>query len=174
MKKLLYSIGLVLCFVFIQNNTEANMGDMIEISPAFPAENIPTVLPELGEPVIDKSWILEKNYTVFLESKLGVNIPLEIISDIEIEALILDEEEVDIPFEIELNKTPKRQNYYKLKYSETEIDIDNDGKKDTFIYSPKYINKKNIRDNYIKIQGKNISKDGKYNRKVYITVEVDE
>jgi hypothetical protein len=174
MKKVFCSIGLAICFLVTQNVMHAKSIDMVEILPAFPDENLAVTLPELGAPVVDESWILEKNYTVFLESKLGVNIPLEIISDIEIESLVLDDEEVNVPFEIELNKTPKRQNYYKLKYSETELDIDNDGKKDTFIYSPKYINKKIITDNYVKIQGKNISKDGKYQKKVYITVEVDE
>lgn len=120
------------------------------------------------------NWTLEKNYTILLESKINVQVPLEIISDVEIDTLILDNEEKYIPFEIGVNKSPEKNNYYKLSFSENEIDIDNDGKIDTFIYTPKYINKKTIKDNYVKIVGENISKDGTYNKKVSITIEIDE
>lgn len=139
--------------------------------PEFGGTDVPTVLPETDE---KNKWILEKNYTVILKPKLNVVVPLEIISDIDIEAFILDDEEANISFDIELNKKPNKENYYKLKYSETEIDIDNDGKIDTFIYSPKYINNKIAKENYVKIKGKNISNDGEYFKRVYITIEVDE
>ncbi|MGL4901801.1 MAG: hypothetical protein ACRC3I_01825, partial [Cetobacterium sp.] len=66
------------------------------------------------------------------------------------------------------------QNFYVLNYSETEIDIDGDGTVDTFIYSPKYINKKLVKDNYLYIDGKNISREGVHKKKVYITVELNE
>ncbi|MGL5189881.1 MAG: hypothetical protein ACRC7S_09565, partial [Cetobacterium sp.] len=79
-----------------------------------------------------------------------------------------------IPFEIEMNKKPDKQNYYKINYSENEIDIDKDGKVDTFIYSNKYINSKIEKDNYVVIKGRNISKDGYHEKIVYITVETND
>ncbi|WP_300341574.1 hypothetical protein [Fusobacterium sp.] len=144
--------------------------------PSFPVEmgELPEVPTQTPEEEVAAGWKLEKNYTVVLESKLNVFVPLEIISDIDIDAVVIDKEEATIPFEIVLNKEPERKDYYKLKFSETEIDIDNDGRIDTVIYSPKYINQRIIRENYVKIQGENISEDGKYSKKIYITVEVDE
>lgn len=122
----------------------------------------------------DNNWVLEKNYTVMVEAKLNVAVPLEILSDIEINAIVIDDEEVDVPFDIELNKEPDRKNYYKLKYSQTEIDIDKDGNPDTYIFSPKYLNQRIVTENYVKIKGKNISKDGEYSKKIYITMEIEE
>ncbi|WP_407536465.1 hypothetical protein [Cetobacterium somerae] len=146
--------------------------------PVIPSEGIGIELPELPkrdtEDELETGWRLEKNYTAFLESKLNVFVPLEILSDIDINAVVIDDEELNVPFELEMNKEPERKDYYKLKYSETEIDIDNDGQIDTFIYSPKYINQRVIKDNYVLIKGKNISKDGDYYKKIYITIEVDE
>ena len=59
-----------------------------------------------------------------------------------------------------------------LNYSQTEIDLDNDGNIDTKIYSPKYINKKVVDDNLLTIDGSNITKEGLHKKRVYITVEV--
>lgn len=73
-----------------------------------------------------------------------------------------------------MNRKPEKQNYYSVKYSESVIDIDNDGKPDTYIHSPKYINERISKDNYVKIYGENISKEGKHKKTVYITVEVGE
>ncbi|MGL5122601.1 MAG: hypothetical protein ACRC6K_00325 [Fusobacteriaceae bacterium] len=123
---------------------------------------------------LGKGWKLEKNYTVLLESRLNIFVPLEILSDIDINAVVIDGEEVNIPFEISLNREPKKKDYYKLKFSETKIDIDNDGLIDTTIYSPKYINQKIVKESYVNIKGANISKDGDYYKKIYITIEVDE
>lgn len=140
-------------------------------------ENGNIELPELPEKTSDKElaagWKLQKNYTALLESKLNVFVPLEILSDVDIKAIIIDNEELNIPFEIELNKEPEKKDYYRLKFSETEIDVDNDGRIDTYIYSPKYINRKIIKDNYVNIKGSNISKDGEYYKKIYITIEID-
>ncbi|WP_297406592.1 hypothetical protein [uncultured Cetobacterium sp.] len=127
---------------------------------------------ELGE-IIGRR-ILEKNTTVYLESKVKIVVPLEIISDIDIEALVIDNEKLEIPFEIELNKTPKRKDYYKLKYSEDKIDIDLDGEVDTYIYSSKFINTNILRDNILYIDGEKISKEGTFKRKIYMTIEVRE
>lgn len=44
--------------------------------------------------------ILEKNTTVYLESRVRIFVPLEIISDIDIEALIVDNQKLRVPFEI--------------------------------------------------------------------------
>lgn len=146
--------------------------------PVVPTENGDIELPEAPkkstEEELAAGWKLQKNYTALLESKLNVFVPLEILSDIDINAVVIDSEELNIPFEIELNKEPEKKDYYKLKFSETEIDIDNDGKIDTQIYSPKYINQKIASENYVNIKGANISKDGDYYKKIYITVEVDE
>lgn len=146
--------------------------------PTIPTENGNIELPELPNKTTDEDlaagWKLQKNYTALLESKLNVFVPLEILSDIDINAVVIDSEELNIPFEIELNKEPEKKDYYKLKFSETEIDVDNDGKIDTYIYSPKYINQRIVRENYVNIKGSNISKDGDYYKKIYITIEVDE
>ena len=106
-----------------------------------------------------------------IEAKVNIFIPLEIVSDIDIEATVYGDQIVEVPFEIELNKEPEKKDYYKLTYSETEIDIDSDGRVDTYIYSPKFINTRYIRDNYVKIYGERISSEGDYIKKVYVTVE---
>lgn len=139
------------------------------IKPIINSQDIPTEDENSKE-----KWELVKNYTVMLEEKIKVEVPLEIIADMEIDTVILDDEEVDIPFGIELNKKPSRDNYYKLKFSETNLDIDNDGKIDTKIYAPKYINKKTIDDSYVNIKGENISKEGNHSKRVSVTLEVDE
>lgn len=148
------------------------------VKPTIPTENGNIELPELPNKTTDEElaagWKLQKNYTALLESKLEVFVPLEILSDIDINAIVIDNEELNIPFEIELNKEPEKKDYYKLKFSETEIDIDGDGKIDTYIYSPKYINQRIVKENYVNIKGSNISKDGDYYKKIYITIEVDE
>lgn len=117
-------------------------------------------------------WELEKISTFHLETKVEVLVPLEIISDVEIKALVIDNQKLVIPFELEMNKEPERKNYYGLHYSETEIDIDEDGKVDTKIFSPKYINQRFVKDNYLYIDGANISKEGVHKKRVYVTVEL--
>ncbi|WP_426709719.1 hypothetical protein [Cetobacterium sp. SF1] len=117
---------------------------------------------------------LEKNTSLYLESKVNIYVPLEIISDVDIEALVIDESQVRIPFEIELNRKPERENYFKLKYSENEIDIDKDGKIDTYIYSTPFLNKKIEKDNIVYIDGRNISREGEFEKIVYMTIEVKE
>ncbi|WP_297597276.1 hypothetical protein [uncultured Cetobacterium sp.] len=117
---------------------------------------------------------LEKTYTVMVEAKVDVFIPLEVVSDINIEETIIGNQIKEIPFEIELNRTPEKKDYYSIKYSETVIDIDMDGKPDTYIYSPKYINEKISKDNYVKIYGEKITKEGTHRKKIYVTVEVGE
>lgn len=117
---------------------------------------------------------LEKTYTVMMEAKVDVFIPLEVISDINIEATVIGNQIKEIPFEVELNRTPEKKDYYSIKYSESIIDIDGDGNPDTYIHSPKYINEKISKDNYVKIYGEKISKEGKHNKTIYVTVEVGE
>ena len=117
---------------------------------------------------------LEKNTSVYLDNKVDVYVPLEIISDVDIDALIIDDSQVKIPFSVELNREPERQNYFMLKYSQTEIDIDQDGKIDTHIYSSPFLNKKIEEDNVVYIDGKNISKEGNFEKVIYMTIEVRE
>ncbi|MGL4453012.1 MAG: hypothetical protein ACRCTZ_17775, partial [Sarcina sp.] len=145
---------------------QPNLLPAIPLIPALPDEE--STNDNSGEEV---KWKLEDSYTINLDTKVQVVVPLEIITDVDIKALIIDDEQVTIPFELEMNKEPNKQNFYVLNYSETEIDIDEDGTVDTFIYSPKYINKKLVKDNYLYIDGKNISREGVHKKKVYITVE---
>ena len=116
--------------------------------------------------------ILEKTFTVMLEAKVNVFVPLEILSDIDLKAVVIDNQEIDVPFEIEMNREPEQKDYYKLRFSETEIDIDKDGTSDTFIYAPKYINSRIVDESYVKIKGSGIKEEGVYKKKVYITIEV--
>lgn len=135
---------------------------MIPLEPAMP---IKKDLDEEGRKI-------EKNFRILMDERVNVYIPLEVITDIDMEATVIDNEIVRLPFEIELNRKPEKQNYYKIKYSETAFDIDGDGKIDTFIFSPPYINERKETNNYVEIQGANISKEGKHNKTVYITIEV--
>lgn len=123
--------------------------------------------------VVKKERKLIKNDSIRVDAKAKVFVPLEVISDIEIKTLVVDDEEITLPFEMELNKRPDTFYKYRFNLSNKEIDIDNDGKIDTVIYVNKNIDNKIIRDNYVKISGKNISKEGTHRKKVYITVEVD-
>ncbi|MGL4861581.1 hypothetical protein [Cetobacterium sp.] len=117
---------------------------------------------------------LQKTYTVALGTKVNVFIPLEVMTDIDIEATIIGNQIAQIPFDIELNRTPEKKDYYSVKYSKNELDIDDDGEIDTFIYSSKYINERVSKDNYVKIFGEKISRDGIHKKKVYVTIEVGE
>lgn len=141
--------------------------------PEIPLIPLEPALPTQVENVDEEGNIrhLEKNFTVKMESRVNIFVPLEIISDISVNAVVLGDETVQVPFDIELNREPEKKNYYKIVYSEKELDIDNDGRKDTFIYSPEFANAKIITDNYVEVQGKNISQDGRYKKKVYITIE---
>lgn len=116
--------------------------------------------------------LLEKNFTTLVESRVRVFVPLEVITDIDIESTVIGDQIVDVPFEIELNRKPEKENYYSIKYSENLIDIDGDGDYDTYIYSPKYINDKVEKNNFVRIFGGNITKEGTYKKDIYITVEV--
>lgn len=163
MKKLIFFLlGFYICmFTFSKGDIEAKI----------PSENILSNLVESAIEENDDTRRLEKNFTVMLEAKVNIFIPLEVVSDIDIEATVYGNQVLDIPFEIELNKEPERKNYYKLVFSEKEIDIDSDGKIDTYIFSPEFINTRYINDNYLKVYGENISQEGEYVKKVYITVE---
>lgn len=147
-----------------------NLGDDIKV-PELPTEDIDEV--DNQGNVIGRR-VLEKNTTVYLESRVKVFVPLEIMSDIDIEALVIDDQKLKIPFEIELNKVPEKQDYYRLHYSEKEIDIDSDGQIDTYIYSSPFINTRILKDNILYIDGEKISKEGTFKRKIYMTIEVRE
>ncbi|MGL4935572.1 MAG: hypothetical protein ACRC51_08845 [Cetobacterium sp.] len=144
------------------------------VNPENPNEDfaVPEIK-EFGEDIDDDELrYLEKTYTIMLEAKVGVFIPLEVVSDINIETTIVGNQIKEIPFEIELNRTPEKKDYYSIKYSESSFDIDNDGKVDTYIYSPPYINQKISKDNYVKIYGEHISTEGRHSKVVYVTVEI--
>lgn len=174
-KKFIFSIIFFIGGIFSYSET-------IPALPIFPA--LPPIdgeLPEVPQlPTDDKVEAdgkirkLLRNTTVMLQSKVEVSVPLEIISDVDIETMVIDEQKLEIPFDIELNKTPDIKDYYKIKYSEDKIDIDNDGQIDTVIYSPPYLNTRIVEDNIVYIDGAKISKEGTHKRKVYMTIEVRE
>ena len=149
----------------------------IPILPPIDKDELPE-LPQLPtEDKQEKNGKMRKllrNTTVMLQSKVEVSVPLQIVSDVDIETMVVDEQKLEIPFDIELNKEPDIKDYYKIKYSENNIDIDNDGQIDTVIYSPPYLNTKIIEDNIVYIDGGKISKEGTHKRKIYMTIEVKE
>lgn len=139
--------------------------------PLFPLN--PSI-PIKGEDIEESGDIrtLEKTYTVMVEAKVNVFVPLEVITDINIKESVIGDQILDIPFEIELNRKPEKNDYYTIKYSENIIDIDSDGEYDTYIFSPQYINDKVSRDNFVRVYGESISREGTYRKDVYITVEI--
>lgn len=147
------------------------MAESIPMTPLIPAA--PVTKEENVNGVIKKRRLLITD-SVEARVKAQVIVPLEVISDVDIKALVIDDQEVTVPFQLELNKKPDRENFYKINFSQKEIDIDKDGRIDTTIYVNEKINSKIIKDNYVKIEGKNISKEGTHRKKVYITVEVDD
>lgn len=176
LKKFIFIVSVLMSTVSFSKDIIITLPNGGGVLPPINSEDIPE-LPKLPtDDKIEANGIrkLEKNTTVMLQTKLKVNVPLEIISDVDVEAMVIDNQKIDVPFDIELNKIPDKQDYYRLKYSETEIDIDNDGQIDTLIYSPKFLNTKIISDNIVHIDGERISKEGKHQRKVYMTIEISE
>lgn len=182
MKRLLVQIIMLVllsCNILAENSENNQI--IIPITPIAPIIPLIPLVPSMPieETTNDSSgnevkWKLDDSYTINLDTKVQVVVPLEIITDVDIKALIIDNQELTVPFELEMNKKPDKENFYILNYSETQIDIDNDGVLDTFIYSPKYINKKLVKDNYLYINGKNITREGVHKKKIYITVELNE
>lgn len=159
MKKLFTLFFLILNITIFSEESEPII-PMLPLLPSMPAN------PEAeGKPVP-----LEVK-TIVMKMETEIVVPLEIISDVEIQAMVIDDQKVTVPFEIEMNKEPDKKDYYKLNYSETEIDIDNDGKTDTYIYSNEFINSKIEKDNHVEIQGENISKEGYHEKIIYLTIE---
>lgn len=170
-----------LMYIFVLSNVLLSANENVPVSiPAFPH----IIKPETSEipkdkvnPVLrneeDRNRVLEKMDTIMLKVTTNVYVPLEIISDVEIETTVVDDQEVTIPFNIELNKEPDKRDYYKVKFSEENIDIDKDGVIDTQIYSTKYINSKISDGNFVNIKGSGISSEGTFYKKVYLTVEVE-
>lgn len=182
MKRLLVQIIMLVllsCNIFAEDSGNSqNIIPIVPINPIIPVVPLVPSLP-IEESTNDSSgnelkWKLDDSYTINLDTKVQVVVPLEIITDVDIKSLIIDDQELTVPFELEMNKKPDKENFYMINYSETQIDIDNDGVLDTFIYSPKYINKKLVKDNYLYINGKNITREGIHKKKIYITVELSE
>lgn len=146
--------------------------DLDEDIPNLP--EIPTVREVLKED--DGYRILEKTFTVMLQAKVNIFVPLEVLSDIDLKATVIDDQKITVPFDIVFNRnlTEQEKNIYTLNFSETEIDVDDDGNIDTKIYYPKNLNIDGdiLTENYVVIEGSKITKDGKYKKTVYITVNV--
>lgn len=140
----------------------------------LPLTPIAPSIPTTGKDVSENGEIrfLEQTFTVMLESKMNVFVPLEVVTDIDIEQNVIGDQIVDIPFEIELNREPEKKDFYAIKYSENLLDIDQDGMYDTYIHSPEYINDRVSKDNFVRIYGGNISKEGTHKKDIYITVEI--
>ncbi len=112
MKKLITLFFLILNITIFSEESEPII-PMLPLLPSMPAN------PEAeGKPVP-----LEVK-TIVMKMETEIVVPLEIISDVEIQAMVIDDQKVTVPFEIEMNKEPDKKDYYKLNYSETEIDID--------------------------------------------------
>lgn len=156
MKKIIGMIALVFNVIAFGESEEKPLIPMVPILPSIPT---------------DSERMPIETKTIMMGMKTKIVVPLEIISDVEIQAMVVDDQEIEVPFEIEFNKIPDKGKTYKLGYTETEIDIDKDGKTDTYIYSNTEINSKILTDNKVVIKGSNISKEGYHEKIVYITVE---
>ncbi|MDO4589615.1 MAG: hypothetical protein Q4B33_07085 [Fusobacterium sp.] len=156
MKNLIKILFILMIGVNVAGAEEKPVIPMVPMLPAVPqnAERVPI-----------------ETKTVFMGMKTEIVVPLEIISDVEIQAMVIDDQEIEVPFEIEFNKMPDKDKTYKIGYTETEIDIDKDGKTDTYIYSNDKVDSKILTGNKVVIQGKNISKEGYHEKVVYINVE---
>lgn len=164
MKKLIILLLMILSSITFSETT--NDGNSSE-DPIIPMIPILPAIPNTGE----NSRTPLEHKTVIMGMTTEVVIPLEIISDIEIQAMVIDNQEIEVPFEIEFNKTPDKNKSYSIIYSQTEIDIDDDGVNDTFIYSNRNIDSKILKDNKVVIKGANISKEGYHEKIIYLEVE---
>lgn len=165
MKKILAGIFILINSLLLSRVIIAEELPLFPLNPSIPIK---------GEDIEESGDIrtLEKTYTVMVEAKVNVFVPLEVITDINIKESVIGDQILDIPFEIELNRKPEKNDYYTIKYSENIIDIDSDGEYDTYIFSPQYINDKVSRDNFVRVYGESISREGTYRKDVYITVEI--
>lgn len=121
--------------------------------------------------ILLNEWrLIENGKEVTMKVKANVVTPLQIITDLDIKATVVDNQKLEIPFKLEMNKNPNKT--YELSYTENLIDIDNDGKLDVEIISPKYSTDKVIEDNKIIIYGQGIKEDGIYRKKIYMTVHL--
>lgn len=153
------------CFIFaglIVIGAEENETPLFPMIPILPA--IPN----------DKERVPLETKTIIMGAYTEVVVPLEIISDVDIEAMVIDEQEIEVPFEIELNREPEKKDYYRVHFSEKEVDIDDDGQTDTYIYANEFLNSRIEKENRVVIKGKNISKEGYHKKVVYITVEIND
>lgn len=115
-------------------------------------------------------WSYEENIDLLMEVEAEVIVPLQIITDLNIKATVIDNQKLEIPFKLEMNKDSKKT--YKLSYSENLIDIDNDGVTDIQISSPELSSDRVVENNKIIIYGNGIKNDGLYRKKIYITIEL--
>ncbi len=128
----------------------------------------------MNSPVLDLDGYTQAIGTVKQEGSLTADakviVPLEIITDLEVDATVVDDHKLEIPFTLVMNKNPNKE--YKIKYTESIIDIDGDGKDDVEIISPSISNSKVEEKNKIVIDGAGIAKDGVYTKRIYMSVEV--
>lgn len=168
----------LILFIIINSLAMAGSIPAIPIIPVNPQiqgdSNVPNLPSEDKVENDGRIRKLEHNTTVLMNVQLKVEVPLEVMSDVDINAMVIDDMKLEIPFDIELNKKPLKKDYYRIKFTQNKIDIDNDGQIDTSIYTSPFVNTKIIKNNMVYIDGSKISKEGKHNKKVYMTVEVRE
>ena len=146
----------------------------------LPEVGRPSTLPEVGRPstlpeVERPSALPMVDIEFEVDMNLFVYLPLEIISKVFINGVVPDDEKVQFPFTLESNRVPERKDYYKLIYSTgKEFDLSGNGRIDTFINSPEYVNSNIITDTYIEVHGDKLGADGIYRKTIYITIEIDD
>ena len=103
---------LIMLFMVISSIGMAKSIPAIPIIPINPpTENKPDVptLPTEDKVEADgRIRKLEQNTTILMNVQLKVEVPLEIVSDVDINAMVIDDMKLEIPFEIELNKKPDK------------------------------------------------------------------
>ena len=131
--------------------------------------------------ILLNEWrLIENGKEMTMKVQANIVTPLQIMTDLDVKATVVDNQKLEIPFKLEMNKYDILQSInednpnktYELSYTENLIDIDNDGKIDVEIISPKYSTGKVIENNKIVIYGQGIKEDGIYRKKIYMTVHL--
>lgn len=187
----------------VSGNATGDGTTEIPMIPIVPADKIPDGwLPEVstGQDIDDITGYirdLKKTYTVRMSAKVDIRIPLEIVTDVNLNIDIVGYERKNGKFNIELTKKPKEGSTYHIVYTNPDnpefggeddvfIDVDGDGTIDTYIASKPITsssgtsqgNKVIISDNEYVVIGDNIqfkvngNTKSTYEKTIYMTVEM--
>lgn len=186
-------------------STNASGGNDIPWVDIIPKEEFPEgLIPTIDATGLDIDDItgyhrkLEKTYTVRLEAKVDIRIPLEIATDVDLEIDLVGNERKKGNFDIELTKAPKENSTYHIVYinpynsnlggdNDVFLDMDDDGLVDTYIKSED-ITKSNVttegnkhifKNNEYVVVGDNLrfrlntnGNTSTYKKTIYMTVEM--